>query len=99
MYFHPQRDALHAFVQPCFVFLRALIFSEQTSKAAHIEVPAWEARLAWQASSVHQSGRPFMRSHESAGNNDERLIIGDQADLLLNPTPRLRPGRASPTPA
>lgn len=41
----------------------------------------------------------FMRLHESAGNNDKRLIIWDQADLLPNPTPPPRSGRTSPTPA
>lgn len=38
----------------------------------------------------------FTRLLESVGNNDERLIIGNQADLLSNLTPWLRPGKASP---
>lgn len=85
------RDALHAVVMPC-CFPPSSDFKNkpaepQTLTHTHTDVPAWEARLAWQAGSVHQSGRPFMRLHESAGNNNKRLIIGDQADLLPNPTP------------
>lgn len=57
--------------------------------------PGW----FWQAGSVRQSGRPFMRLHESAATNDKRLIIWDQADLLQNPTPQLSPGRTPPAPA
>ncbi|KAA8582602.1 hypothetical protein FQN60_006273 [Etheostoma spectabile] len=64
-----------------------IFLQEQTNRATHTGMPAWEARLAWQAVSVHQSGRPFMRLHESAGNNDKLLIIRNQADLLPNPTP------------
>lgn len=77
------RYSFHAVVQPCFV-----------------DVPAWEAQpgLAGELSPSERSGL-FMRLHESAGNNDKRLIIWDQADLLPNPTPQLKPGRTSPTPA
>lgn len=69
------------------LFFFKLWVSEQASRATHTDTPAWEARVAWQAGSVHQSGRPFMRLHESTRNNDKHLIIGNQADLLQNLTP------------
>lgn len=88
---------LRTVVEPCLFSseLRFLGANQQSHTHTH-----WSAGMGGLAgSAVRQSGWPFMRLHESAGTNDKRLIIWDQADLLHNPTPQSSPGRPLATPA
>lgn len=70
---HPHRDRCRFFLPSSWVL------GTNQQRHTHTEVSAWEARagLAGGRARLRQSGRPFMRSHESAGNNDKRLIIGE----------------------
>lgn len=80
LYFHPHRDALHAVVRPCFVFLRALILGTNQQSHTH-----WGAsmggRLGRQAQSIRAVGLlwDYMKAREitaSVWSSETKLIYG-----------------------
>lgn len=88
MFFRSHRDPLSSVYWACCVFLHTLISG--THPQSHTHRRASMGGLAGLAGRLGPSQRPaffFTRLLESVGNNDERLIIGNQADLLSNLTP------------